>query len=122
MMNRYWWQSSNNKRVRWLAWERMCMAKSKGGMGFRSLTGFNLALLGKHVWNFMSNPNALVTRIYKAKYFHDGHLLIAKKGSNSSFIWTGLWKAKEELGKGLKWVLGDGNDINIFSDQWLRGK
>lgn len=32
------------------------MVKSKGGLGFRDLYGFNLALLGKHVWNFLNNP------------------------------------------------------------------
>ena len=51
MMNGYWWKSnSNNYRgLCWLSWENMSMVKSKGGMGFRDLHGFNLALLGKHV-------------------------------------------------------------------------
>lgn len=70
----------------------------------------------------MSNPNALVTRIYKARYFNDCHLLKASRGTGSSFVLTELWETKQELGKGYKWVLGDENDIKIFNDRWLRGK
>lgn len=44
------------------------------------------------------------------------------RGGDASYIWSGLWKAKEELCKGYHWVLGDGKEINIFKDPWLRGK
>lgn len=124
MLNGYWWKSGNNsnKGIRWLAWDKMCTSKDRGGLGFRSMHGFNLALMGKHVWNFLSNRNSLVARIFKARYYPDCHILKAPKGSGVSFIWTGIWEAKETLGKGFKWVLGDGQEINIFSDPWLRGK
>lgn len=51
MMNGYWWKSgsSNNKGIRWLAWEIMCMAKKNGGLGFSNIQGFNVVLLGKHI-------------------------------------------------------------------------
>lgn len=29
--------------------------QEQGGLGFRDLHGFNLALLGKRVWNFVTN-------------------------------------------------------------------
>lgn len=49
MFNKYWWRSSssNNKALNWLSWSKMGMAKAKGGLGFRNLYGFNIALLGK---------------------------------------------------------------------------
>lgn len=37
-------------------------------------------------------------------------------------MWSGLWQAKEALKKGFKWVLGDGESIKVFGDQWVRGK
>lgn len=37
-------------------------------MGFRDLHLFNLALLGKHVWRFMKNPNSLCARVMKGRY------------------------------------------------------
>lgn len=54
MMNQYWWSSTgtSSEGIKWLGWEKMGLAKNCGGLGFRSLHGFNLALLGKHCWNF----------------------------------------------------------------------
>lgn len=39
------------------------------GLGFRDLYGFNLSLPGKQGWKFISNPETLVTRVFKAKYY-----------------------------------------------------
>lgn len=92
LMNAYWWSSNSNlsKGIKWLAWEKMGVAKSKGGLGFRNLNGFNMALLGKHCWNFISNPLSLVARVYKAKYYPDSHLLQATRSGGSSYIWSGI--------------------------------
>lgn len=51
IFNAYWWGSgtSSSKGVKWHSWEALAMPKCKGGMGFRNLYGFNIALLGKHV-------------------------------------------------------------------------
>lgn len=106
IMNGFWWQSNgnNNKGLRWHSWDKMCVSKSNGGLGFRSLHGFNMALLGKQVWNFMQKPSALVTRIYKARYFEDRDILHANKGTDPRFVWSGLWEAKEQLVGGFRWI------------------
>ena len=44
-------------------------------MGFRSFHSFNLAMLAKNAWNFISNPNTLARRLIKAKYFSHGKFL-----------------------------------------------
>lgn len=122
IMNGYWWQSNNRstKGLRWIAWDKMCTSKDRGGLGFRSLHGFNLALLGKHVWGFIQRPNSLVARVYKARYFQDCNILPSSIGRDASYVWRGIWEAKEQICKGYRWVLGDGQDINAFSDPWLR--
>lgn len=99
----------------------MSMAKSLGGMGFHDLYGFNLALLGKHCWNFIINPNSPVARVFKARYFNNTSFFEATRGGGASFVWSGLWQAKEVLKKGYKWVLGDGQSIRICQDPWIRG-
>lgn len=104
MFNSYWWRtgSNSNRGLNWLSWGNMCMPKVKGGLGFRDLYGFNIALLGKHCWNFINNPHSLVSRVYKARYFSDTHMLNAKKGQNPSFIWQGIMTTKSELVKGFR--------------------
>ncbi|XP_019191719.1 PREDICTED: uncharacterized protein LOC109186245 [Ipomoea nil] len=46
-MNRYWWGSGTDNRVHWKAWDKLCVPKKYGGLGFKDLRAFNLAMLGK---------------------------------------------------------------------------
>ncbi|CAN1145802.1 Putative ribonuclease H protein At1g65750 [Linum perenne] len=90
-------------------------------MGFRELHGFNLALLGKQGWNLLTNSDALVAKIYKAKYYPNGDFLSAEEGSNPSFVWKGIWKVRIIIKEGYRWRVGNGARINIWQDPWLRG-
>lgn len=43
-----WWGEQNDtKRIHWLSWHKLCAPKREGGLGFRNLYAFNLALLAK---------------------------------------------------------------------------
>lgn len=45
------------------------MKKEHGGMDFKQLHGFNLAMLGKQSWCLMSDQDTMVAKVFKAKYF-----------------------------------------------------
>ncbi|PNX96867.1 ribonuclease H, partial [Trifolium pratense] len=69
MLNSFWWGGrASNQGIRWLAWDRMTIPKAFGGMGFRDLRAFNLAMIAKQAWNFMTKPHSLVARLYKARW------------------------------------------------------
>ena len=123
LMNAFWWKSngSSSKGIRWCAWDKLSMSKKRGGLGFRNLQGFNMALLGKQCWNLITNLDSLVARVIKARYYPHCHLIHASRTGGSSYTWSGLWEAKEAMKSGLRWVLGDGQSILIKSDRWLRG-
>lgn len=118
MMNSFWWGSNeaSRKGIRWLSW-----TNNLGGLGFKDLFGFNLALLGKLCRNFLNNPNSLIAKVFKARYFDSTGLFEAGRGGGVSYIWSGVWQAKETLKGGFKWVLGDREIIRIFEDPWIRG-
>lgn len=45
---KYWWaQTSDEKKVHWTNWKRLCDLKKKGGMGFQDINTFNIAMLSK---------------------------------------------------------------------------
>ena len=96
------------------------MRKKQGGMGFRYF--FNLAMLGKHGWNFVSNPHTLASRLIKAKYIlPQGNFLSAQLGSNPSYTWKSIWSAQSILKMGCRWCIGNGKSINVWQDSWLKG-
>lgn len=97
----------------WVAWEKMCTPKAKGGMGFKDLKVFNLTLLAKQGWRILSNPNSLSHKVLKAKYFAESNFMEAQLGHKPSYTWRSLMAAKEVIGKGLRWNIGNGRKVNI---------
>ncbi|KAJ9558242.1 hypothetical protein OSB04_012856 [Centaurea solstitialis] len=122
MINSFWWGSkqSGGKGINWLRWEKLSVQKEFGGMGFRDFHGFNLAMLGKQGWKIFTNPDALVTRIYKAKYFPRGNFINSDLGSNPSYIWHSIWNSREVVRGGYRWRVGDGRNIDVWEEPWLR--
>lgn len=47
VMNGFWWgkRDGGNKGMHWKVWQRLSIPKKWGGLGFRKLREFNIALL-----------------------------------------------------------------------------
>ena len=78
----------------------MCNLKARGGMGFKNLQAFNLAMLAKQAWRILSNPSSLVARVLRAKYFPTGDVLNAKLGNSASYSWRSIYNSLEVLREG----------------------
>ncbi|KAG7960002.1 hypothetical protein I3843_10G099000, partial [Carya illinoinensis] len=99
----------------------MCQRKSLGGMGFKDLRSFNLALLAKQGWRLPQDENSLMHKLFKAKYFPNIAFMQAGLGGNPSYAWRGIWEARKWLVARCKWRIGDGKSVNIWQDQWIPG-
>ncbi|KAA3463976.1 reverse transcriptase [Gossypium australe] len=99
----------------------MCIPKAKGGLGFKDLSKFNLALLAKQGWKLIMQPDCLFARVMKAKYFPTGDFMSANLGSYPSYTWRSIWEARQILEEGVGWRIGNGESVNIWNDRWLPG-
>ncbi|KAL4325423.1 hypothetical protein GQ457_11G026560 [Hibiscus cannabinus] len=93
-IRRFWWSDKGSARG-WplVAWDDICLPKAAGGIGFKDLHLFNIALLGKQIWRLLSAPGSLLYRTLRAKYFPDGDLFSASAPARSSFAWKGLHRS-----------------------------
>ena len=120
MMGNFWWgQKGRERRLAWVSWEKLCKPKAEGDMGFRDLKAFNLALLAKQGWRILQQPNSLVHRIYKAKYFAKESFLNAQVGRRPSYAWRIILAARDIIKKGSWWCIGNGQRVNIWNDRWI---
>ena len=57
-------------------------------------------MLGKQAWKFTPNEDAIITKVFKTKYFHNGRFLDTPLRNNPSYVWkedvvvTKVFKAK----------------------------
>ncbi len=120
MVARFWWgQQGSERKLHWVKWESLCWAKKEGGLGFRNLHRFNIALLAKQGWRLLDSPQTLFSRVFKAKYFPSTSFLHAKPGHKPSYLWSSILSAQNLLRSNSKWSIGNGHSIGVWTDYWL---
>ena len=84
----------------------MCQPREEGGLGNWKTKIMNEAMIVKQVWRITQNPNTLMARTFKAKYFPESDifffhvsLLLLYHGYGEAFSNTeNLWLVKHNGG------------------------
>lgn len=119
-MRNFWEGSKEGKRkMTWVAWDSMVKPKNMGGLGFRDMEMFNLALLVKEAWRVLQEPSTLSARVLKVVYFPVEGFLEERFGSLPSRIWRSIMNGREVLKEGLIRRLGTGTRTLIWTTNWL---
>ncbi|KAH9672066.1 reverse transcriptase domain-containing protein [Citrus sinensis] len=121
LMNSFWWRNnhSSGKGINWVKWEYLCNPKGCGGLGFKQLHLFNIAMLGRQMWKLLTCPESLMARILKARYYPRTSVVRASLGHNPSYVWRSILAAKEVVVQGSRVQVGSGHSISIGKDPWL---
>ncbi|XP_024628917.1 uncharacterized mitochondrial protein AtMg00310-like [Medicago truncatula] len=116
----FWWGSTNTKKkIHWKNKEILFKFKHDGGMVFKSLRDFNIAMLAKQVWRFHTNLNTLIAKCFKSKYYPHTDILEADLGNNPNYAWRSIQNAIWPILKGSCWRVGKGDNIRIWDDNWI---
>jgi hypothetical protein len=120
MLRKFWWGCKDGARKTcWVSWEKMTQPKFAGGLGFRDIELFNLALLARQAWRILQEPDTLSARVLKAVYFPSSTLLEAELGGHPSQVWRAIVEGRDALRIGLIRRIGDGRSTDAWTDNWL---
>jgi hypothetical protein len=120
LLRNFWWGSSEGKRKTCcVSWDDMAKPKFFGGLGFRDIELFNLALLAKQAWKILQDGSSLSARILKAVYFPSGDFLATQLGPRPSRIWRSILDGRDVLKQGLIRRIGTGESTEIWNMNWL---
>lgn len=120
LMANYWWSSdAHMKNINWISWDKLCLPKALGGIGFKDFDCFNQVLLAKQVWKLVNLPECLLSRFLKSRYYTNSHFLEAPLGTRPSYAWCNIIYGRNLLCKGLKWNVDDGLDTRVWLDNWI---
>ncbi|CAA7029708.1 unnamed protein product [Microthlaspi erraticum] len=120
-----WGSTTEKRKPHLLNWKKVCQPKRNGGLGIRSATDMNKALLAKIGWRLLHNVDRLWARVlrhkYKVKEAQDQSWLVPKG------TWSSTWRSvclglREIVMLGSSWVIGDGKLVRFWTDKWLLGK
>ncbi|KAL1220553.1 putative mitochondrial protein [Cardamine amara subsp. amara] len=119
-LTRFWWDAkTEKKKITWVSWDKMTNSKRDGGLGFRDIQCFNDAMLEKLSWKLLEDPNCLLARILKGKYYYSYEFLKCAAPASASQGWRGLIVGRDLLLKKLGWAVGNGESIRVWQNQWL---
>lgn len=102
IIGRYWWsQQDKTNKIRWLSWDKLTKSKKEGGLGFRDLHLFNLAMLSRQAWRLLTSPDTLCGHVLKEKYFSNSNILHWRYPTGISYTWRSILRGVELLKEGL---------------------
>lgn len=67
-LNFLWGGSLENRKTAWIKWDKICLPKSKGGLGIKNLEFFNIALLGKWRYKLLADSTSLWKKVLVSRY------------------------------------------------------
>ena len=120
LIKKFWWGYEGEvRKTHWVAWTNLCKPKCQGGLGFKDIENFNLAMLGKQVWWLLHNKDSLFYKVFKSKYFHNCSILDDGVKLKGSYAWQSILKAFRIVTLGSRWRIGDEKSVLIHGDKWL---
>jgi hypothetical protein len=115
----FWWsQQDKENKLHWISWEKMCSRKEKGGLGYRALHLFNLAMLSRQGWQLLTKPESLCAQVLRAKYYPDGAPKLRRK-TRHFLLLEEYSTMPQSCQRRLYLESGDGTQIKIWEDPWL---
>ena len=119
-----WGGTDNVKKISLVKWATVCTDKRKGGIGIKSYSKMNKALLSKWSWRFANDRKALWRRVISCKFgessggWHTGDL----RGGYGTSLWKEIRKEWPSFFQSSVFALGDGKRINFWKDAWCGGE
>ncbi|XP_056860083.1 uncharacterized protein LOC130508541 [Raphanus sativus] len=80
--------------MHWKSWDKVCLDKEDGGLGFKEIADFNTAMLAKQLWRLIEKPNALFSRVFKGRYFRNASPLDPIRSYSPSYGWRSISSAR----------------------------
>ena len=101
-------------------WTTVCIPLSLGGLGIRNLRTFNVALLGKWLWRFGQERDALWQQVIEVKYGCDwgGWCSSSFSGPYAVSLWKNIRRGWPSLSRFFLYEIGDGSKVRFSLDRW----
>ncbi|XP_022024382.1 uncharacterized protein LOC110924695 [Helianthus annuus] len=121
LMRRFLWNAHSQGRVKAkVAWSDVCLPKDEGGLGIRSISDVNKALMTNHLWSIITERKSLwVQWIHLHKLKGRSIWDIQARGS-VSWGWRKILSIRDAVRPFIWKIVRSGSKINAWSDNWCQ--
>ena len=101
-------------------WDLICSPYVNGSLAIKNLRLFNEAFLGKWLWRYGLEREALWRQVVREKYgsMEGGWMSIHARGSHGVGLWKYIRAGWDKFAKFVKFKVGDGSHIWLWDDVW----
>ncbi|KAK7245643.1 hypothetical protein RIF29_40491 [Crotalaria pallida] len=113
-----WGKNQQGHYTAGVAWDMVCRPKSKVGLNFKNTILWNIAAVGKQIWQFGSNTECLWIKWISSIYLKDIDFWNYIPKSNDSWQWKQLIKIRDRLRPGfvnLTWTVAQSGVYTVNS-------
>jgi hypothetical protein len=119
-----WGGMGDEQKLHLVSWNQVCHPLRAGGLGIRNVLKFNEALLGKWLWRYATESEALWCKIIKEKYEEQDGGWCSKEVSRPFGV--GLWKhirrGWDLFARNVRFEVGLGLKILFWHDTWCKNQ
>jgi len=98
-----------DRKIAWMAWEKVCSPKECGGLGIRDIGKFNVALLAKWKWRLGVEKGGVWKDVLESRYDTWRDMKSTVRNLKQSTWWKDLCKIWDGANEG-NWF---DNNINL---------
>ncbi|XP_028097184.1 uncharacterized protein LOC114297036 [Camellia sinensis] len=115
----FWSGTDLKKHSAKIAWEKICVPKNKGGLGFKSLEVWNMAAIAKHIWFLFSGGEMSMWCQWVKSYLLKGRSFWkVKVPHNSSWVWRKILALRDKISPLIIHKIGRGDSTFLWYDNW----
>ena len=116
----FWWghECSENK-LHLVHWDKVSQPRKFGGLGIKKFRHMNQVMLHKQYWRISQNPQLLLTKTSKARYFPTGTIQDCRSKPHYSWVWRSIIQQENHLLKEGRWRVGNGYNIPLNHRNWF---
>ncbi|KAL2240948.1 UNVERIFIED_CONTAM: hypothetical protein Sindi_0736000 [Sesamum indicum] len=92
MMDNFFWYGGGEGTVHWIAWDCLCHRMKEGGLGFRRMREYNIAILAKLAWCVVTQPNNILHQVLRHRYFPNATFFEARPGGSPFLTWRSYFE------------------------------
>ncbi|KAJ0864233.1 putative RNA-directed DNA polymerase [Helianthus annuus] len=118
-MRRFLWNASYSRSTRSkVALKGVCKPKEEGGLGIRSISDVNKALITSHIWSIITNRESLWVQWIHAYRLKGRNFWEIQARGNLTWSWRKILAIRSLVRPYVWKTIGNGNGTNVWSDNW----